>query len=428
MLKPSDFNNAIPQFTNGDYASNPINPQYIAEPSAEDYNKGTEPLQTLPAQWWNWFINKFTNRFNKVNIYVKNIFNELAKLLTLVSVTPDGTEGTPTDGQLKDMFENKYPEYLKDTFVTKTTTVNGQPLSSNVNITSVDRASATSDGTPFGSASTKNVGTTTGTVPTIGSNLGTTNGQFLATDASGNLKPSGYSADSFRPSTWTPSRVANADNADALNGYGSSDASTGDTIARRTSGGYLNAIIFHDDCSAENINSYSGATLMFRSSDGYLRNTAPSNVSVGYATSAGSATSASSASYATSAGSATSAGYADSAGSVGGLGASYTQPTSYASGTLTTKAFYWPAGTTENQIWNDVVGFCNYWIDNQYPVEWGYKNENDRIQAIYRIWMNGSHTAIQFNDTGGGNVQQCSAGSYSGIPYPIVVKLTRLDT
>lgn len=112
MLSPSDFNNAVPQFTNGDYASNPINPQYIAEPDAVDYNRGAEPLQTLPAQWWNWFLNKFTNRFNKVNIYVKNIFNELTQLLSLVSVTPSGTEGSPTVGQLKDMFENKYPNYL----------------------------------------------------------------------------------------------------------------------------------------------------------------------------------------------------------------------------------------------------------------------------------------------------------------------------
>lgn len=112
MLSPSDFNSAVPQFTNGDYASNPINPQYIAEPDAENYNRGTEPLQTLPAQWWNWFLNKFTGRFNKVNIYVKNIFNELTQLLSLVSVTPSGTEGSPTIGQLKDMFENKYPNYL----------------------------------------------------------------------------------------------------------------------------------------------------------------------------------------------------------------------------------------------------------------------------------------------------------------------------
>jgi microcystin-dependent protein len=43
---------------------------------------------------------------------VKNIFNELTQLLSLVSETPSGTEDSPTVGQLKDMFENKYPSYL----------------------------------------------------------------------------------------------------------------------------------------------------------------------------------------------------------------------------------------------------------------------------------------------------------------------------
>lgn len=143
MLSPSDFNNAVPQFTNGDYASSPINPQYIAEPDAVNYNRGAEPLQTLPAQWWNWFLNRITNRFNKVNIYVKNIFNELTQLLSLVSETPSGTEGTPTVGQLKDMFETKYPDYLKtapalsNTFVPQTTMVNGHALSGNVTVTCV---------------------------------------------------------------------------------------------------------------------------------------------------------------------------------------------------------------------------------------------------------------------------------------------------
>lgn len=112
MLKPSDYNSAVPQFTNGNYASNPITPLYVEEPGATEYNRGAEPLQTLPAQWWNWFLNQFTSRFNKLNIYVKNIFNELAQLLSLVSITPDGTESTPTTGQLKQMFQTEYPKYL----------------------------------------------------------------------------------------------------------------------------------------------------------------------------------------------------------------------------------------------------------------------------------------------------------------------------
>jgi hypothetical protein len=151
MLSPSDFNNAVPQFTNGDYASNPINPQYIAEPDAVDYNKGAEPLQTLPAQWWNWFINRFTNRFNKVNVYVKNIFNELAQVLSIFNITPDGTEQTPTTSQLKTVFETCYPQYVK----------------------------------------TVTTGTAVGCIPTVGTALGTTNNNILVTDSTGKLKPSG---------------------------------------------------------------------------------------------------------------------------------------------------------------------------------------------------------------------------------------------
>lgn len=214
MLSPSDFNNAVPQFTNGTYASNPVNPQYIAEPNSTDYNRGTEPLQTLPAQWWNWFINKFTGRFNKVNIYVKNLFNELAQLLSVVDMSPDGTEGTPTVGQLKCMFQCEYPTYLKgttamsSTYVPQTTKVNGHALCGNVTITCVACAGANGSGTAFGTASTVNTGTAVGCIPTVGTALGTTDGQFLATDASGNLKPSGYSASCFRAKTWTPSLVA----------------------------------------------------------------------------------------------------------------------------------------------------------------------------------------------------------------------------
>lgn len=151
MLSPSDFNNAVPQFTNGTYASNPINPQYVNEPDSTEYNHGVEPLQTLPAQWWNWFINKFTGRFNKINTYVKNIFNELTQLLSLANITPDGTEATPTTCQLKDMFACCYPDYVKCC----------------------------------------TTGTACGCIPVIGTDLGTTNNNILVTDASGHLKPSG---------------------------------------------------------------------------------------------------------------------------------------------------------------------------------------------------------------------------------------------
>ena len=119
MFSPSDYNDAVPQFTNGNYANTPQNPLYVEEPDADNYNRGAEPLQTLPAQWWNWLCNKITAKLNNLNIYVKNIFNELAALLSLVNVTPDATEEAVTTEQLKDMFATKYPQYLQDNFKTE---------------------------------------------------------------------------------------------------------------------------------------------------------------------------------------------------------------------------------------------------------------------------------------------------------------------
>ena len=235
MLKPSDFNNAVPQFQNGNYASNPVNPKYVEEPDAENYNKGTEPLQTLPAQWWNWFLNKFTSRFNKINIYVKNIFNELAQVLSIFNITPDGTEQTPTTSQLKTVFESCYPQYVKTAacLVGTETTVNGHPLSSNVTVTKNDLG--------LGTAATVNTGTAVGCIPTVGTALGTTNNNILVTDASGNLKPSGITvgtaascdATAFRPSTWTPTVVCCA----KCNGSGVAfgSAATCDATAFRAS-------------------------------------------------------------------------------------------------------------------------------------------------------------------------------------------------
>ena len=121
MFSPSDYNDAVPQFSNGNYANEPLNPIYVEEPDDVNYKRGAEPLQTLPVQWWNWLWNKITAKLNNLNIYVKNIFNELAGLLSLVKVTPDATEEKVTTEQLKDMFATKYPQYLynNDVFATK---------------------------------------------------------------------------------------------------------------------------------------------------------------------------------------------------------------------------------------------------------------------------------------------------------------------
>lgn len=116
MFSPSDYNDAVPQFTNGNYANTPLNPLYVEEPDAVNYNRGAEPLQTLPAQWWNWLCNKITSKLNNLNIFVKNIFDELAGLLSVVGETPDATSEEITTEQLKGMFKTKYPQHLYDNF------------------------------------------------------------------------------------------------------------------------------------------------------------------------------------------------------------------------------------------------------------------------------------------------------------------------
>ena len=144
MLSPSEFNNAVPKFTNGNYANNPVDPQYIEEPTLQDYNRGVEPLETLPAQWWNWLCNQFTSRFNKINTYVKNIFDEITQLLSLLNISPDGTESVITTGQLKNFFKELYPTYVSDklslgtTYVPQTRTVNGHALTGNISVTKSD--------------------------------------------------------------------------------------------------------------------------------------------------------------------------------------------------------------------------------------------------------------------------------------------------
>ena len=68
--------------------------------------------------------------------------------------------------------------------------------------------------------------------------------------------------------------AASASQADTVDGYHANIAATPSTVAVRNASGYLNANIFHDSWSAENINSFSAPTVMFKGNgDGYIRNT-----------------------------------------------------------------------------------------------------------------------------------------------------------
>ena len=117
MFSPSDFNEDVSVFKDsqgtpfGNYCSAPVEPQYIAEPDHTTYIEGRAPLNTLPAQWWNWLLNQITKKLNGVNKYVGNLFSELSNLLGLMGITP--TEpSTPTGNQLSTGFLNSYPNVI----------------------------------------------------------------------------------------------------------------------------------------------------------------------------------------------------------------------------------------------------------------------------------------------------------------------------
>lgn len=67
------------------YASNS---QYINGPSPEQQAAGTVPLDTLPADWWNWLWKQITERINQASEGMEDIYDEIMSVLTAASIEP----------------------------------------------------------------------------------------------------------------------------------------------------------------------------------------------------------------------------------------------------------------------------------------------------------------------------------------------------
>ena len=67
------------------YASNS---QYINGPSPEQQAAGTVPLDTLPADWWNWLWKQITERINQASAGMEAIYDEVMSVLTAASIEP----------------------------------------------------------------------------------------------------------------------------------------------------------------------------------------------------------------------------------------------------------------------------------------------------------------------------------------------------
>lgn len=82
---------------------------YIEAPTNAQQQEGVVPLDRLPAQWWNWFLNKATRRFTESEDFLENAVAELDNVLDVMGITPDPTSTT----QLKTMFSSNYlQQYL----------------------------------------------------------------------------------------------------------------------------------------------------------------------------------------------------------------------------------------------------------------------------------------------------------------------------
>ena len=94
MYSTQGFQNKLPVIGNGNsYARDPIQPDYISQIPTDNYNHGTVPLETLPAQWWNWLNNQYTSRINNASNNTDgvftNLFNELNNVLLDKGITPN---------------------------------------------------------------------------------------------------------------------------------------------------------------------------------------------------------------------------------------------------------------------------------------------------------------------------------------------------
>ena len=62
--------------------------QYLTGPDVEAQAAGTVPLDTLPADWWNWLWQQTTIRINETSKAVESIHNEILSVLQAASITP----------------------------------------------------------------------------------------------------------------------------------------------------------------------------------------------------------------------------------------------------------------------------------------------------------------------------------------------------
>lgn len=75
--------------------------QYIKGPDKAAQVAGTVPLDTLPADWWNWLWKQITTRINEASSGMGSVYNEILSVLEEASVTPSETSTTDLVNAIK---------------------------------------------------------------------------------------------------------------------------------------------------------------------------------------------------------------------------------------------------------------------------------------------------------------------------------------
>ena len=68
--------------------------QYLTGPDKAAQAAGTVPLDTLPADWWNWLWQQVTKRINEASQAVESIHTEVLSVLQAASITPSEVSTT----------------------------------------------------------------------------------------------------------------------------------------------------------------------------------------------------------------------------------------------------------------------------------------------------------------------------------------------
>ena len=68
--------------------------QYIDGPTTEQQAAGTVPLDTLPADWWNWLWKEMTTRINQASNGMESVYQEVLSVLQAADITPSDTSNT----------------------------------------------------------------------------------------------------------------------------------------------------------------------------------------------------------------------------------------------------------------------------------------------------------------------------------------------